>query len=651
MLRTVMSARYRRSFMAGVMLMMMFTLFGCTTGVKKDPGLTDYEAPTIPQNVVGIGKEKAVLLTWSSNTEADLVGYQIYRSTNSGGPFTFIATVGKLAAPTYLDNDNQNGLVNDQYYYYKISAFDTQGKESDLSKTNAIQARAGLPVEERPPRVVNIKVRSSRDSVYIAWDKVTGARIKGYNIYRGLSTSAGGVQWVSSVPQDTPGFIDTSVVKTSAEQYTYVIRSFNEQYTESENSDPVQVTLRSGDDTIPQAPYDVAVSNDTDPVISFHKPMFNQNGTPIFEGNNPTLDMDAYLIFRANQNDRLFSLIGIVEDNGSANLTQTFKDINGTPYNLFAVRAIDRNGMISDMSSIVTQSSDADIPAVPSGVKAWSSTSTEAGIKLAWSASKNAVSYNIYFSTVADGGYTRFVTGQPQWTETSAYVINTYPSSFMQNPEKKGQKLEFGVPYFFKISAVSSSGKESELSNYVKAYPGGLWVGLLEGEDTLWEFDNNGTAGTIANSYLVFNSKDYTHIDYYSGAGVALLLADTVGTQGNGDEYMFGNTSLFSTLYYKLPSPTSGSYRYNVYAYIYPHTTGGNWRIQIRENGVLTTSLLEKDVSGYSSINKGRTQIALGQIILNSGVEGVAIRMTAINAGAGGGANLFFDGLVFVRVP
>jgi len=25
--------------------------------------------------------------------------------------------------------------------------------------------------------------------------------------------------------------------------------------------------------------------------------------------------------------------------------------------------------------------------------------------------------------------------------------------------------------------------------------------------------------------------------------------------------------------------------------------------------------------------------------------------MTAINAGAGGGANLFFDGLVFVRVP
>ncbi|HNW33645.1 MAG TPA: hypothetical protein PKM25_01840, partial [Candidatus Ozemobacteraceae bacterium] len=643
--------RYRRSFVAGIMLVMMFTLFGCTTGVKKDAGLTDFEAPNIPLNVVGVGKEKAIMLTWSSNSEADLVGYRIYRSNNSGGPFTLIATVGKMAAPTYLDNDNQNGLVNDQYYYYKLSAFDTQGKESDLARTNAIQARAGLPVEERPPRVVNIKVRASQQNVYIAWDKVTGARIKGYNIYRGLSTSAGGVQWISSVPQDTPGYVDTSVIRTSAEQYTYVIRSFNEQYTESENSDPVQVTLRSGDDTIPQAPYDLSVSNDTDPVIAWHKPMFNQNGTPIFEGNNPTLDLDAYLVFRANQNDRLFSLVGIVEDNGSANLTQTFKDVNGTPYNLYAVRAIDRNGMVSDLSSIVTQSADADIPEIPAGVLAWSSTSTEAGIKLAWNAAKNAVSYNIYFSTVADGGYTKYVTGQPQWTETSAYVINTYPSNFMQNPEKKGQKLEFGIPYFFKISSVSSSGKESDLSNYVKAYPGGMWVGLLEGENTLWEFLERGTAGTIDGSYLVYNSRDYKHIDYYSGSGVALLLADTVGTPGNGDGYQFGNTGLFSTLYHKLPSPTSGSYRYNVYAYIFPHTSCGNWRVQIRENGVLTTSLLEKDISGYSSINRGRTQVALGQIILNQGVEGVAIEMTAINAGAGGGANMFFDALAFVRAP
>lgn len=638
-----------RNIMAAALLLMLFTLFGCTTGVQKDPGLTDYEAPTIPQNITGVGKERAILINWSSNTEADLVGYRVYRSNNSGGPFTLIATIGTQPAPSYLDDDQQNGLVNDQYYYYKVSAFDTQGKESDLSRTNAVQIRAGLPIEERPPRVVNLKARASTEAVYVAWDKVTSSHIKGYNIYRGLSTSAGGVQWISSVPQNTPGFVDTSISKSSAEQYTYIIRSFNENYTESENSDPIQVTLKSGDDTVPQPPYDLSISNDTDPIISWRKPNKNEDGSNIFDGQNPSLDLDAYVIFRASSNDGLFSLIGIVEDNGTANLTQTFKDVNGTPYNLYAVRVIDRNGNISGLSSITTQSSDADIPERPKGLKAWSSSATEAGIKLAWEASKNAVSYNVYFSTVADGGYTKMLTGQPQWTEASAYVINAYPSSFNQKPEKKSQKLEFGVPYFFKVSAVSSSGKESELSSYAKAYPGGMFVAMLEGENPNWEFDDQANDG-LSHFYVVYSSKDYPDIDYFSGAGSALLVPSTVGTVGNGDTFNYGTGNLFSSDYFRLPSPTSGAYRYNVYAYYFPHTSSGNWRVSIRENGIINTTLLEKDLNGYSSVNKGRTTLALGQIQINSGVEGVDVVMTAINSGAGGNATLFLDSLVFVRV-
>ncbi|NLF98389.1 MAG: hypothetical protein GX569_16775 [Candidatus Riflebacteria bacterium] len=649
MWKKVVPRKTGRNIMAVALLLMLFTLFGCTTGVKKDAGLTDFEAPGIPQNVTAIGKERAILVNWSANTEPDLVGYRLYRSNSSGGPFTLIATIGTQPAPSYLDNDQQNGLVNDQYYFYKISAFDTQGKESDLSRTNSIQARAGLPAEERPPRVVNIKARASMEAVYVAWDKVTTSHIKGYNIYRGLSTSAGGVQWVSSVPQDTPGFVDTSISKSSAEQYTYIIRTFNENYTESENSDPVQVTLRSGDDTIPTSPYGLAVSMDTDPIISWNKPQVNEDGSNIFSGQNPTLDIDSYLIFRANSNDALFALIGIVEDNGTANLTQTFKDVNGTPYNLFAVRALDRNGNVSKMSSITTQASDADIPAVPRNVKAWASTATEAGIKLAWDSAKNAVSYNVYFSTVADGGYTKMLTSQPQWNEASPYVINAYPSSFNQNPDKKGQKLEFGVPYFFKVSSVSSSGKESELSPYVKAYPGGMFVAILEGENPNWEFDDVAN-DNLNHFYVVYSSKDYTNIDFYSGAGAALLVPSTVGVPGSGDQFRYGSGNLLSSDYFRLPAPSTGAYRYNVYAYYYPHPSSGNWRVSIREDGILSSTLLEKDLNGYNAIAKGRASMALGQIQINAGVRGIDIDMTAINAGSGGNAMVFFDCLVFVRV-
>lgn len=634
-----------RNIMAVCLLLMVFSLFGCTTGVKKDPGLSDFEAPNIPQNVTGVGKERAILINWAANSEPDLVGYKVYRSNNSGGPFTLIATIGNQPAPSYFDNDQQNGLVNDQYYYYKISGFDMQGHESDLSRTNAVQIRAGLPAEDRPPRVVSLKARASKDAAYVSWDKVTSRHIRGYNIYRGLSSSAGGVQWISSVPQDTPGFVDTSVTRTSAEQYTYVIRTFNENYTESENSDQIQITLKSGDDTIPRPPFDLSISNDTDPIISWKKPTQNEDGSNIFSGTNPTLDLDSYLIFRASSNDGLFSLVGIVEDNGTANQTQSFKDVNGTPYNLYAVRVVDRNGSISGLSSITTQSSDADIPEIPKGVKAWSSTATESGIRLAWESSRNAVSYNIYFSTVADGGYTKMLTGQPQWNEASPYVVNTFPSSFNQKPEKKGQKLEFGVPYFFKVSAVSTSGKESELSSYASSYPGGMWVGILEGENPNWEFTDRANDGQD-HLFIAYSSKEYPEIDYYSGAGSALLVPSTVGAPGTGDVFRFGSGNLLSSSYYALRSPAA----YNVYAYYFPHTSSGNWRVQIREDGLLTRTLLEKDLSGYSAVNRGRTVLPLGQISINSGVRGVDVDIHAISAGGGGNATLFLDALVFVRV-
>ena len=43
--------------------------------------------------------------------------------------------------------------------------------------------------------------------------------------------------------------------------------------------------------------------------------------------------------------------------------------------------------------------------------------------------------------------------------------------------------------------------------------------------------------------------------------------------------------------------------------------------------------------------------MALGQIIVNAGVAGINLTLTALSSGAGGNANLFLDTLVFVRAP
>ena len=63
-------------------------------------------------------------ITWSANSEGDLSGYYVYRSTSSGGTFALLATVG--AVTTYT-NTGLSGATN---YYYKIAAFDTSSFES-----------------------------------------------------------------------------------------------------------------------------------------------------------------------------------------------------------------------------------------------------------------------------------------------------------------------------------------------------------------------------------------------------------------------------------------------------------------------------------------------------------------------------------------
>ena len=80
----------------------------------------------------------SVTLTWEApqaTAAVSVVGYNIYRSTTSGGPFVKIAT--HVAAPPYNDR-----LVNSgRTYFYVVTAIDQAGRESRFSG----EARAAIP--------------------------------------------------------------------------------------------------------------------------------------------------------------------------------------------------------------------------------------------------------------------------------------------------------------------------------------------------------------------------------------------------------------------------------------------------------------------------------------------------------------------------
>ena len=62
-----------------------------------------------------------------AHSDADLIGYNVYRSTTAGGPYTLIAS-GATAS-----NFTDSSAVDDQVYYYVVAAVDSSGNMSSFS--------------------------------------------------------------------------------------------------------------------------------------------------------------------------------------------------------------------------------------------------------------------------------------------------------------------------------------------------------------------------------------------------------------------------------------------------------------------------------------------------------------------------------------
>lgn len=88
----------------------------------------DHTAPVAPTCLWSVTGDDEVLILWCANTEEDLDGYRIYRSTRSDGYFPRLASVGE-GATSFVDHDVRNG----ETYWYVLSAFDRSGNESELT--------------------------------------------------------------------------------------------------------------------------------------------------------------------------------------------------------------------------------------------------------------------------------------------------------------------------------------------------------------------------------------------------------------------------------------------------------------------------------------------------------------------------------------
>ena len=77
-----------------------------------------------------------VALSWNASTSQDVIGYNAYRSTTSGGPYTKLNST-LISSTSYIDQPVQSGYT----YYYVTTAVNSQGQESVYSN----QAAAVIP--------------------------------------------------------------------------------------------------------------------------------------------------------------------------------------------------------------------------------------------------------------------------------------------------------------------------------------------------------------------------------------------------------------------------------------------------------------------------------------------------------------------------
>jgi hypothetical protein len=101
---------------------------GYESGTAPEQSAIPSLVPPSPGGVSALPFLGGMALAWLQNTELDLAGYNVYRSTSSGSGYAKVN--GTLVADTTF---RDSGLVSDTMYYYVVTAVDTSANESSHS--------------------------------------------------------------------------------------------------------------------------------------------------------------------------------------------------------------------------------------------------------------------------------------------------------------------------------------------------------------------------------------------------------------------------------------------------------------------------------------------------------------------------------------
>jgi fibronectin type 3 domain-containing protein len=346
---------------------------GCSDLSAYDPG---WRRPLAPENVAASDgtSPDSVWIDWDAVSGA--TSYEVYRATSDVGVKTLIGS------PTDEYFDDTTAVAGTLYYYWVKACVDSYCSDYSVYDT-------GWP---RPPEPVNVQASDGTftDKVRVTWDAVSG--VTNYEVHR--STSEGGVKTLLGSPTGT-SFDDSTA--DAGELYYYWVKACNGP----------RCSVFSDYDTGWQKPLPPESVQASDGTSTDEVQITWDSST----------GATSYKVYRA------VSLVGTKTFRGSTSGT-TFNDTSGVPGMIYYYWVRACNGSrCSDYSAYDTGWIK---PTPPSSIQA-SDGSYEDKVRVYWSTSWGATSYEVYRATSVGGTKTKI--GSPSGTvydDATAFPGTTY---------------------------------------------------------------------------------------------------------------------------------------------------------------------------------------------------------------------------------
>jgi fibronectin type 3 domain-containing protein len=357
---------------------------------------TPIPAPVAPTGFTATGiTGGGVSLNWNANTESDLAGYKVYRSTSAGGTFTLLNTGGLLTATSYADSTASAGAN----WYYQVVAVDTQGRTSPAAPANASVATIA------PAAPAGLRAAIYPNAITLSWNANTESDLAGYQVFRATSANGPFIQISPGVVQTATSFIDTGAAIAAPSYYKVIAVNVHGQVSSAAT---VSATRPA---TAPTAPTGLtAVASVKSITLSW-----NANGESNLAG---------YEVLRATSANGPYTQVNAGVQRGT-----TFVDTTAPAgvVSYYKVVAVNQSSMASSATTISSQRLPAKTPpATPAG---FSAAGAIAGVTLTWNAATgaaadNVAGYYVYRSYSLHGVYHK-LNAKPLSAGTFSFIDTT----------------------------------------------------------------------------------------------------------------------------------------------------------------------------------------------------------------------------------